>query len=719
MSNYLISMPATPFSTPRAFKAVANGKIYIGLPDTDPVNPANQIPVYIVNENGTEVQIAQPIIINAGGFPVYNGQISKFITKQNYSMAVLDSYNAQQFYWPDLSMVDPDALAQVLLSKRVYAIDFGAVSGGTKTIQDAIDYVYADGGGVVDLGPFIWTVGPSSLSEVYDNYGVPIPASDNAIILRKGVSLVGQKGKTKISCSNPNISVIAVIAPVNNLLSGFELSGGATNGNEGAGHGIVQYGTQGGADTSCTGVVFEDLNVHNVGSYAISMSNGNPTNCHIMRCRTHTTGADGIDLKARGNSALPPYANTVSDTWVSNYNLRVDGSAGIDIRGIWHLSGISITDFGGNAAKTYTGIRFRTKPPVTDPYNKAAAKSTLTGFTINPAPGAAALNIYGVECGSDDVNISNGTVEDCTISVFHTGNAVGPAVRGTVSNVVSINARQYGFRTLVGNIDIKYIGCTDTGAATAGFRVEGQNVTASACVGTLSVTGGAAPSFTYPGSRLWDTYGVLERVTDAIIALTARGSVADVAIRLVPKGAGQVSVYGDLRPDTPNSRYIGSNSVPWAGGFIQTAFTITSGAKFKGEPLAITDAMIDAIEECPPIQYQLLDRVAAKGPDGARWHFGTIAERLEEAFTRHGLDVRRFAFFCEDYVSYKPAVIDEETGLVLEPEQEEGFRLGVRYEELLMLEAALQRRNYARLLTDQEAMAARIEKLESLLSKAN
>lgn len=107
MSNYLISMPANTFSMPRQFKAIANGRIHIGLPDTDPVNPANQIPVYIVNEDGSEVQVSQPIIINAGGFPVYNGQIAKFITKQNYSMAVLGSNNAQQFYWPDLSNVDP------------------------------------------------------------------------------------------------------------------------------------------------------------------------------------------------------------------------------------------------------------------------------------------------------------------------------------------------------------------------------------------------------------------------------------------------------------------------------------------------------------------------------------------------------------------------------------------------------------------------------------
>ncbi|BCL02654.1 hypothetical protein RVB1_13060 [Escherichia coli] len=115
-TNYLISMPSTPFTAPRSFKAVANGKIFIGEIDTDPVNKDNQIPVYIVREDGKEVQVPQPLIINAGGFPVYNGQIAKFITKKSHSIAVYDSANSQQYYWPDLSRFDPDSLRNDLAS---------------------------------------------------------------------------------------------------------------------------------------------------------------------------------------------------------------------------------------------------------------------------------------------------------------------------------------------------------------------------------------------------------------------------------------------------------------------------------------------------------------------------------------------------------------------------------------------------------------------------
>ncbi|WP_244568665.1 phage head-binding domain-containing protein [Escherichia coli] len=113
-ANVVIGMPSQLFTMARSFKAVANGKIYIGKIDTDPVNPENQIPVYIENEDGSHVPVSQPIIINAAGYPVYNGQIAKFVTVQGHSMAVYDAYGAQQFYFPNVLKYDPDRLRQDL-----------------------------------------------------------------------------------------------------------------------------------------------------------------------------------------------------------------------------------------------------------------------------------------------------------------------------------------------------------------------------------------------------------------------------------------------------------------------------------------------------------------------------------------------------------------------------------------------------------------------------
>ncbi|EPN8989676.1 phage head-binding domain-containing protein [Escherichia coli] len=115
-ANVVIGMPSQLFTMARSFKAVANGKIYIGKIDTDPVNPENQIQVYVENEDGSHVPVAQPIIINSGGYPVYNGQIAKFVTVQGHSMAVYDAYGAQQFYFPNVLKYDPDQLEQRLSS---------------------------------------------------------------------------------------------------------------------------------------------------------------------------------------------------------------------------------------------------------------------------------------------------------------------------------------------------------------------------------------------------------------------------------------------------------------------------------------------------------------------------------------------------------------------------------------------------------------------------
>lgn len=106
--NVVVSMPSQLFTLARSFKAAANGKIYIGKIDSDPTIPSNQIQVYLQNEDGSTVPVAQPILINAGGYPVYLGQISKFVTVEGHSMAIYDAYMIQQFYFPNVLKYDPD-----------------------------------------------------------------------------------------------------------------------------------------------------------------------------------------------------------------------------------------------------------------------------------------------------------------------------------------------------------------------------------------------------------------------------------------------------------------------------------------------------------------------------------------------------------------------------------------------------------------------------------
>ncbi|EOD2537422.1 phage head-binding domain-containing protein [Escherichia coli] len=128
-ANVIVSMPSQLFTMARSFKAVANGKIYIGKIDTDPVNPENQIQVYVENEDGSHVPVSQPIIINAAGYPVYNGQISKFVTVQGYSMAVYDAYGSQEYYFSRVKN-DTRSVTSFLSSRELwkkYLKEFGIV----------------------------------------------------------------------------------------------------------------------------------------------------------------------------------------------------------------------------------------------------------------------------------------------------------------------------------------------------------------------------------------------------------------------------------------------------------------------------------------------------------------------------------------------------------------------------------------------------------------
>lgn len=149
-ANVVVSMPSQLFTMARSFKAVANGKIYIGKIDTDPVNPENQIQVYVENEDGSHVPVSQPIIINAAGYPVYNGQIAKFVTVQGHSMAVYDAYGAQQFYFPNVLKYDPDQLENRLSGHDgAKFIGYGE-SNVYDTLRKTPQYYGAKGDGVND-----------------------------------------------------------------------------------------------------------------------------------------------------------------------------------------------------------------------------------------------------------------------------------------------------------------------------------------------------------------------------------------------------------------------------------------------------------------------------------------------------------------------------------------------------------------------------------------
>jgi hypothetical protein len=226
--------------------------------------------------------------------------------------------------------------------------------------------------------------------------------------------------------------------------------------------------------------------------------------------------------------------------------------------------------------------------------------------------------------------------------------------------------------------------------------------------------------------------------------VTLSGSVVVASAALYPIADGGVAS--------------GAASNRWSTVYASTGTINTSDGALKARRGAFTDAELDAWGDVHAIVYQWLDAVAEKGEAGARLHAGWIAQDVAAAFEAHGLDPSRYGLWCSDEVTrtvrqsvtrqvpvtapqetsaieirdgvptlvrrtvdvpvvQSVPVVDEAGAAVLDAdgnpisydvpemteetieidvEEQAGTRLGLRYDECLVIEAAWMRRELAR-----------------------
>ncbi|MGL5281040.1 MAG: phage tailspike protein [Plesiomonas shigelloides] len=138
-ANIMVTSPYQPFTLPNKFSAVFNGYIYCGLVDKDPLVPANQVQVYLVNEDGSQVPVPQPLRTNAGGFLVYNGKPARFVTYTNHSLLVQDSRKGQVWYEPDVSKIDPQTAISILGSQSREALRRSYANAGYNLVTGSLE----------------------------------------------------------------------------------------------------------------------------------------------------------------------------------------------------------------------------------------------------------------------------------------------------------------------------------------------------------------------------------------------------------------------------------------------------------------------------------------------------------------------------------------------------------------------------------------------------
>lgn len=178
--NVVISAPSQLFTMPNALKSVFNGKIYIGKIDTDPTIVANQIQVYLEGEDGSLTPVQQPIRTNAGGYPVYNGQVAKFVTVEGHSMTIQDANGVQLFNYPNVLKYDPDQLRQQLASPSGATLVFN----GSTSVADQLNSINTS---VSNLNLLVDWTSPESHGAIGDGVADDTAAMNAAVGTGKNV----------------------------------------------------------------------------------------------------------------------------------------------------------------------------------------------------------------------------------------------------------------------------------------------------------------------------------------------------------------------------------------------------------------------------------------------------------------------------------------------------------------------------------------------------
>lgn len=124
-------------------------------------------------------------------------------------------------------------------------------------------------------------------------------------------------------------------------------------------------------------------------------------------------------------------------------------------------------------------------------------------------------------------------------------------------------------------------------------------------------------------------------------------------------------------PGEDNSYSLGSASKRWSTVYSGTGAVNTSDANCKQDIQDIPEELLKAWGSVKFQMFKFRDAVEIKG-DGSRWHFGVVAQEVEAAFQRAGVDPFAYGILCYDEDPYAP----------------EGGRYGIRYEEALVLECA-------------------------------
>ena len=188
------------------------------------------------------------------------------------------------------------------------------------------------------------------------------------------------------------------------------------------------------------------------------------------------------------------------------------------------------------------------------------------------------------------------------------------------------------------------------------------------------------------------SYGIGHKGTTT----TLNGGSSSLYLSVNTVSIAQVTA-SSFRPAADNTISLGSSGQRWNVVYAGTATINTSDETQKEQIEPIPQAWLDAWAEVEWYRFKFKEAVAAKG-EKARWHVGTMAQRVHDAFAKHGIDAFEIGLMCYDEWEARDAVytpVEDADGNVTQietaPAMPAGKQWGLRYDECFVLEMALMR----------------------------
>lgn len=445
---------------------------------------------------------------------------------------------------------------------------------------------------------------------------------------------------------------------------------------------------------------------HNlVDSEQVVLSNAGGAYCHYSEIRHGGASSSGGYVGAAGFSYMTSNGNTTAAQKDSVGIVGYAASLGYNYGG---------TPGVGNSKGSVFGSNFyaRLDSGSTGFYNLTGGEVNTDAHLGSSVDYKSGLQIVGA--GTDAVS---GSIYDCGLAISAQIGAVGYQDGILIGHMNSYHPlkttstiiRTVGTSTVATGIDFSsYSFNTAVLKSSAVTLLDGALVLGNTATATRFIDFKTANATNY-NARLLCQGGS---------ATDASGDVSLLA---------QVVRLPAILPHADATSNLGSGALRMNTIYASTGTINTSDERSKQQVSEIDKRVFAAWSKVKFTQYKFNDAVEKKG-DGARWHFGVIAQRVKEAFESVGLDAFEYGLLCYDSwgdewehfdAEYEnvPATYDvipaqvfdgievvaEQVITVTEASQklikeaskrlryEAGDRYGIRYEEALCLETAFMR----------------------------